>query len=170
MESWPDATLAHRRLSIFDLSDAGRQPMLTPDGEIGIVFNGAAYNFHELRSELESRGYRFHSETDTEVLLYGYREWGVDALATRMRGMFAIAIWDNPKRKLFLFRDRLGVKPLVYSMRNGTVAFASTVRALRAAGIVEQIDPQAMSEYLEFGYVAEPRTIYEGAAKLPAAS
>ncbi|MBZ5617581.1 MAG: asparagine synthase (glutamine-hydrolyzing) [Acidobacteriia bacterium] len=170
LESWPDATLAHRRLSIFDLSDAGRQPMLTPDGEIGIVFNGAVYNFHELRSELEGRGCRFHTETDTEVLLYGYREWGIDALVARMRGMFAIGIWDNPRRKLFLFRDRLGVKPLVYSMRNGTIAFASTVRALRAAGIVEDIDPQAVAEFLEFGFVTEPRTIYEGAAKLPAAS
>ena len=170
LDSWPDATLAHRRLSIFDLSDAGRQPMLTPDGEIGIVFNGAVYNFHELRAELEGRGCRFHSETDTEVLLYGYREWGIDALAARMRGMFAIAIWDNPRRKLFLMRDRLGVKPLVYSMRNGTIAFASTVRALRSAGIVEDIDPQAVTEYLELGYIKEPRSIYQGGVKLPAAS
>ena len=169
LHSWPGATLAHRRLSIFDLSEAGRQPMLTADGSIGIVFNGSVYNFHELRAELEAK-YQFHSDSDTEVLLYGYREWGIDALAARMRGMFAVGIWDNNRRKLFLMRDRLGVKPLVYSMQNGTIAFASTVRALRVAGLVDQIDPQAMMEYLEFGYVTDQRTIYLGAAKLPPAS
>ena len=87
--------------------------MLTEDGGIGIVFNGSVYNFHELRTELKA-SYQFHSDSDTEVLLYGYREWGIDALAARMCGMFAIGIWDNNRRKLFLMRDRLGVKPLVY--------------------------------------------------------
>ncbi len=109
LESWSRATLAHRRLSIFDLSEAGRQPMFTPDRSIGVVFNGAVYNFHELRKDLEARGCRFRSDTDTEVLLYGYREWGIDELASRMRGMFALAIWDDNRRKLFLLRDRLGV-------------------------------------------------------------
>ena len=169
LHSWPEATLAHRRLSIFDLSEAGRQPMLTEDGSIGIVFNGSVYNFHELRTELKA-SYQFHSDSDTEVLLYGYREWGIDALAARMRGMFAIGIWDNNRRKLFLMRDRLGVKPLVYSVRNGTIAFASTVRALRVAGLVDEVDPQAIMEYLEFGFVTDQRAIYKGATKLPPAS
>lgn len=170
LEAWPDAVLAHRRLSIFDLSEAGRQPMLTSDGSIGIVFNGAVFNFHELRAELEERGCRFRSQSDTEVILFGYREWGIDALVTRLRGMYAIGIWDNNRRTLFLIRDRLGVKPLVYATRPGSIGFASTVRALRSAAWVNEIDPQAIAEYLEFGYVTDHRSIYMGASKLPPAS
>ena len=169
-ESWPGAVLGHRRLSIFDLSDAGRQPMLSPDGYIGVVLNGAIYNFLDLRADLEKCGYRFRSNTDTEVLIHGYREWGIDALVQRMRGMFAIAIWDHTERKLCLIRDRLGVKPLIYAVRGDSIAFASTPRALRQGGFVEQIDTQAIAEYLEFGYIPDPRTIYEGASKLPAAT
>ena len=88
MESWDSAVLGHRRLSIFDLSDAGRQPMVTTDGDLAVVFNGAIYNFRSLRSELEQRGCRFRSQTDTEILLHGYREWGLDAMLGRLRGMF----------------------------------------------------------------------------------
>src|SRR5262245_27776505 len=108
IETWPAAILAHRRLAIFDLSDAGRQPMLSPDGKVGVVFNGAIYNFRELRSALEARGYVFKSQTDTEVLVHGFVEWGVDGLVERLRGMFAFAIWDDRDRRLFLVRDRLG--------------------------------------------------------------
>lgn len=169
-DAWPDAVLGHRRLSIFDLSEAGRQPMLTSDGSIGLVFNGAIYNFHELRAELEERGCSFRSHTDTEVILFGYREWGIDSLVARLRGMYAIGIWDNSRQTLFLIRDRLGVKPLVYATRAGSLAFASTVRALRSAGWVDDIDPQAIAEYLEFGYVTDSRSIYLGASKLPPAS
>lgn len=165
---WPGAELGHRRLSIFDLSEAGRQPMLTEDGQLGLVFNGAIYNWRDLRSELEQRGYRFRTQTDTEVLLHGYRAWGIDALVRRLRGMFAIALWDEAKATLYLMRDRLGVKPLVYGEQGERLAFASTPRALRAAGWVGDLDPQAVLEYLEFGYVPEPRTIYQGAKKLPA--
>jgi asparagine synthase (glutamine-hydrolysing) len=170
IEVWDRAVLGHRRLSIFDLSEAGRQPMLSPDSSIGIVFNGAIYNFRSLRNELESLGYEFKSQTDTEVLIHGYKEWGIDGLATRIRGMFAFGLWDDSTQKLFLVRDRLGVKPLVFALLNKQIAFASTVRALRLAGFVSEIDEQAVADYLEFGFVTEERTIYEGLLKVPAAS
>jgi asparagine synthase (glutamine-hydrolysing) len=170
LEHWSSAVLGHRRLSIFDLSDAGRQPMLSPGGETGVVFNGAIYNFHELRAELERAGYLFRSNTDTEVLVHGYRHWGIDQLIARLRGMFAFAVWDDSAQKLFLVRDRLGVKPLVYAVRDGALAFASTVRALREGGFADAIDDQAVAEFLEFGYITDDRTIYRGVHKLPAAT
>ena len=168
IESWDTATLGHRRLSIFDLSDAGRQPMVSEDGHVALVFNGAIYNFWALRGELEARGCVFRSRTDTEVLLQGYLEWGLDELVPRLRGMFAIGIWDDRRRKLFLVRDRLGIKPLCYALRDGVLAFASTPRALRNAGFATAIDPEAVAEYLEFGYVTDDRSIYKGIAKVPA--
>ena len=170
LEVWDGAVLGHRRLAIFDLSDAGRQPMLSPDSTVGVVFNGAIYNFRELRTELETHNYLFKSHTDTEVLVHGYDAWGLDELLRRIRGMFAFALWDDRKHKLFLVRDRLGVKPLVYSCRNGQIAFASTVRALRVAGFVDQIDDLALAEYLEFGYVTDQRSIYRGVRKVEAAT
>jgi asparagine synthase (glutamine-hydrolysing) len=171
VEQWPRAALGHRRLAIFDLSEAGRQPMLSPDGALGLVFNGAIYNFRALRAELEARGYAFRSQTDTEVILHGYREWGIDALVARLHGMFAFGLWDEGRQKLFLVRDRLGVKPLVYAAApGGGVAFASNVRALRAAGFVGEIDPAALVEYLEFGFVTDARSIYQGATKVAAAT
>jgi asparagine synthase (glutamine-hydrolysing) len=170
IESWDLATLGHRRLSIFDLSDAGRQPMVSEDGRVALVFNGAIYNFHELRAELEARGYVFRSRTDTEVLLHGYCEWGLDKMMPRLRGMFAIGLWDDRKRKFFLVRDRLGIKPLYYAQKGKTVAFASTARALRSAGVASEIDPEAMAEYLEYGYVTDDRSIYQGVSKVPAAT
>jgi asparagine synthase (glutamine-hydrolysing) len=169
MEHWPNAHLGHRRLAILDLSDAGRQPMLSDDGQIGIVFNGCIFNFMEIRHELEQRGHRFRSHCDTEVLVRGYQEWGIDALVSRLRGMFAFGIWDNPRKTLTLVRDRLGVKPLMYSIFSGGIAFASTVPALRDAGLVGNLDPMSVLQYLEFGYVIDERTIYQGASKLPAA-
>ncbi len=168
--SWPGVTLGHRRLAIFDLSDAGRQPMLSSDGTLGVVFNGAIYNFRTLTAELAAAGAQFQSKTDTEVLLHGYRRWGINGLVARLRGMFAFALWDNTTRDLFLVRDRLGVKPLVYGVQNGAIAFASTTRALRAAGWAEAIDERALAEYLEFGFVTDRRTIYHGLTKVPAAT
>ena len=170
VEAWSDAILGHRRLAIFDLSEAGRQPMLAPDGSVGVTFNGAVYNFRELREELEACGYQFKSNTDTEVLIHGYREWGIDRLVEKLRGMFAFGLWDERERKLFLVRDRLGVKPLLFAVRDGEIAFASTARALRSGGCVEEIDEQAVAEYLEFGFVTDERSIYLGAAKVPAAT
>ncbi|HEV2915224.1 MAG TPA: asparagine synthase (glutamine-hydrolyzing) [Pyrinomonadaceae bacterium] len=170
VESWSEAVLGHRRLAIFDLSEAGSQPMLSPDASVGIVFNGAIYNFRELRAELAARGYEFKSHTDTEVLIHGYREWGIDALVSKIRGMYAFGLWDERRRKLFLVRDRLGVKPLVYAVRGKELAFASHVRALGAGGFVAEIDEQAVTEYLEFGFVTDGRSIYRGAQKVAAAS
>ncbi len=170
LERWPGVVLGHRRLSIFDLSDAGRQPMLSEDRSIGVVFNGAIYNFLDLRAELERQGCGFHTRTDTEVLVHGYREWGIDRLIGKLRGMFAIGLWDQTRRTLYLVRDRLGVKPLLYSDRNGYIAFASTAWALASAGAAGEIDSRAVSEYLEFGYVTDDRTIYRDVSKLPAAT
>jgi len=169
IEIWNSAVLGHRRLAVFDLSEAGRQPMLSPDGSIGIVFNGAVYNFRSLRNDLESLGYHFKSQTDTEVLVHGYREWGIEGLASRIKGMFAFGLWDDNARKLFLVRDRLGVKPLLFALRGKQLVFASTVRALRAVGFANEIDEQAVADYLEFGFVTEERTIYKSALRVPAA-
>lgn len=144
--------------------------MLSPDCSIGIVFNGAIYNFRSLRNDLEALGYQFKSQTDTEVLVHGYREWGIAGLVSRIEGMFAFGIWDDVARKLFLVRDRLGVKPLVFASRGKQLAFASTVSALRAGGFANEIDEQAVADYLEFGFVTEARTIYANAARVPAAS
>ena len=169
IETWPHARLGHRRLSIIDLSESGHQPMLSEDRRIGVVFNGCIYNFLEIRSELEQSGYRFRSNCDTEVLVHGYRQWGVEALVRRLRGMFAFAVWDNDAGTLALVRDRLGVKPLVYAVDGDRLAFASTIPALRAAGFGHDVDPAAVLEYLEFGYVTDDRTIFQGIRKLPAA-
>jgi asparagine synthase (glutamine-hydrolysing) len=170
--AWSDgrAAFGHRRLAIFDLTDAGSQPMVAPDRQVVVVFNGAIYNWRGLREELERGGFTFHSATDTEVLVHGYRAWGIDGLVARLRGMFAFAVWDELRETLFLVRDRLGVKPLVYAERDGALAFASTVRALRRAGVVGTVDDVAMAEFLEYGYVTEQRAIYRDATKLPPAT
>jgi asparagine synthase (glutamine-hydrolysing) len=165
---WPGAILGHRRLAIIDLSEAGRQPMLSDDGRVGVVFNGCIYNFVELRAELEERGNRFRSRCDTEVLVRGYEEWGIDELTRRLRGMFAFGIWDDVRQTLFLARDRLGVKPLVYTESRGYIAFASTVFALRDAGFITEIDSTSVLEFLEFGYVSDTNAIFRGAVKLQA--
>ena len=168
LEAWPEAVLGHRRLSIFDLSDAGRQPMLSEDRSVGLVFNGAIYNFPALRQELEGLGCRFRSQTDTEVLLHGYREWGISKLISRIRGMFAIGIWDDRQRTFYLFRDRLGVKPLYFTQNEKGLAFASTARALKVAGLAGELDPLAVLEFLEYGYVTDQRSIYQGVSKVAA--
>jgi len=165
---WDAVVFGHRRLAIFDLSDAGRQPMLTADGRIGVVFNGAIYNYRQLRGALSD--FPFRSQTDTEVLLHGYRKWGIDGLVRRLRGMFAFALWDESQRKLFLVRDRLGVKPLVFAIRDGVLAFASTVRALSVAGYATEIEPEAVSRFLHYGFVPEPLSIHRGVTKVPPAS
>jgi asparagine synthase (glutamine-hydrolysing) len=168
--NWPGVALGHRRLAILDLSQAGRQPMVSDDGEVGLVFNGCIYNFVELRQELERMGYQFRSDSDTEVLLHGYRAWGAERLTRQLRGMYAFGVWDNRERRLTLVRDRLGVKPLLYaSTKDGGIAFASTAAALEAGGFAGEIDPQSVLEYIEFGYVTDERCIYEGVSKLPAA-
>ena len=168
MESWESAVLGHRRLAIFDLSNAGRQPMVSEDRSVAVVFNGAIYNFRSLRKELEGCSCRFRSQTDTEVILHGYRVWGIDGLIRRLHGMFAIGIWDSEHDRLFLVRDRLGVKPLIYAIKDGQLAFASTVRALASAGYAESLDSLAVAEFVEYGHITDARTIYRGIHKLPA--
>lgn len=170
IEQWPGVVFGHRRLSIFDLSEAGLQPMLSPDRAVGVVFNGAIYNFTALRGELEQSGYRFRSQTDTEVIVHGYDAWGIDRLVAKLRGMFAIAIWDDRARKLVLVRDRLGVKPLLYVRSGPRLAFASTARALARSGLASDFDPAAVAEFLEFGFVTDARAIYAGVRKVPAAT
>lgn len=162
--------LAHRRLAIIDLSEAGHQPMVSDDREIGIVFNGCIFNFLELRKDLERDGYRFRSHCDTEVLLHGYRAWGAARLARRSQGMFAFVIWDNRRQLLTLVRDRLGVKPLYFTTGAAAggqrIAFASTADALREVGLAGPIDAKSVAEFLEFGYVTDSRSIYEGVGKV----
>ena len=170
LEVWTGAALGQRRLAILDLSDAGKQPMLSDDEQVGVVFNGCIYNFQDLRKQLESLGCRFRSNCDTEVLVHGYQQWGVDVLVSRLRGMFAIGIWDNRRRALLLIRDRLGVKPLVYIMRGDSIAFASTVSALREADLCDRLNPDAVLEYLEFGWIGEDQAIYTGVRKVAPAS
>src|SRR5437868_2551161 len=116
--AWSDGicTLGHRRLSIIDLSEAGRQPMANAAGTLWITYNGEIYNFQQLRAELEGLGYRFRTRTDTEVILYAYEQWGIDCLK-RLRGMFAFGLWDASQRRLFLARDRVGKKPLFYTQQ-----------------------------------------------------
>ena len=166
LEEWRLATLGHRRLSIFDLSPTGHQPMLSEKDDIGIVFNGAIYNFKQLRAELEARSHKFNSETDTEVLLNGYLEWGIDRLAEKIDGMFAFAIWDDRSQQLFLVRDRLGVKPLVFAGVGKAIAFASTVRALCSALPTSDLSNEGILEFLEFGFLTDERSIYRGIGKV----
>jgi asparagine synthase (glutamine-hydrolysing) len=170
IERWNAAVLGHRRLAIYDLSQAGRQPMVTPDRSLGLVFNGSIYNFRELRRELLSRGCEFASRSDSEVLLHGFVVWGLDELLSRLRGMFAFALWDDRASKLYLVRDRLGVKPIVYTARDGMLAFASTPRALHHAGLVGDLDERAMADVLALGFVTDARSIYRGVVKVPAAT
>jgi asparagine synthase (glutamine-hydrolysing) len=161
--------LAHRRLSIVDLSPLGHNPMSGEDGRLWITFNGEIYNFLELRQELEAAGHRFRSHSDTEVLLAAYSRWGLDCV-DRLAGMFAFAIWDEPKRRLWVVRDRLGKKPLYYSESRGTLRFASELKAIVADETVPRgIDARAMRLYLRYGYVPSPHTIYESVRKLPPA-
>jgi asparagine synthase (glutamine-hydrolysing) len=159
--------LAHRRLSIIDLSERGRQPM-EREG-CWIAYNGEVYNYRELRGELERIGYSFHSTSDTEVVLVGYLAWGEEVLQ-RMRGMFAGAIWDGRRRLLVIFRDRVGVKPLYYWRDPHRLIVASQPRAIVAhPAVAREIDPRALAAFLELGYVPAPLAIFRGMAKLPAA-
>lgn len=163
--------LGHRRLKIIDLSEAAQQPMVDADLGLSIVFNGAIYNYPELRTELEGKGYRFFSHGDTEVILKAYHAWGADCVQ-RLNGMFAFAIAERDSGKVFLARDRLGIKPLYYSVQNRRFRFASSLPALLAAGDVDtSLDPVALHYYLTFhSVVPAPHTILNGIRKLPPAT
>jgi asparagine synthase (glutamine-hydrolysing) len=156
--------LAHRRLSIIDLSAAGHQPMANEDGSVWIVFNGEIYNFQELRQALRPH-HVLRSRTDTEVILHLYEDYGLRCIPM-LRGMFAFAIWDAPARRLVLVRDRLGKKPLFYRADEQGLSFASELKALLAAETLPDIDPVALHHYLTFQYVPAPLTIFKGIRKL----
>ena len=162
------AALGHRRLSIIDLA-TGDQPMFNQDRTKAVVFNGEVYNFRELRIELEQRNHRFSTASDTEVIVHAWEEWG-DAGISRLRGMFALALWDIPRRRLLLARDRVGKKPLYYVHDGERLLFASELKALLCDPSVKRIvSAPALDDYLSFGAVPAPRTIYQGIHQLPPA-
>ena len=158
--------LGHRRLSIIDLSPAGHQPMVSDDGSNVIVFNGEIYNYLEIKKELTRYGHRFKGASDTEVVLTAYGQWGVDCLEKFM-GMFAFAIWDRSHRRLFIARDRMGIKPLYFSHSKKNFFFGSELKALMAFHAFErQVDPEAFRLYLHYQYIPAPRTIFKNTYKL----
>ena len=158
--------LGHRRLSVIDLSRAGQQPMANDDGSVHIIYNGEVYNFREIRESLEAQGHVFRSETDTEVILKAYLQWGIECLE-KFVGMFSLAIWDSRKQCLYLARDRLGIKPLFYYFRDGNLLFASELKALMAfKSFNRDIDPDSIPLFLHYQYVPGPRTIFENTQKL----
>jgi asparagine synthase (glutamine-hydrolysing) len=160
--------LTSTRLAILDLSQAGQMPMSTPDGRYTIVYNGEIYNYPELRRQLESKGYRFRSSSDTEAVLYLYQEYGPECV-TQLNGMFAIAIWDDPERTLFLARDHFGIKPLYYAQRRGKLAFASEAKAMFQLPWLEpELNLNQLPEFLTFSWVPDPHTMFRGCYKLPA--
>jgi asparagine synthase (glutamine-hydrolysing) len=160
--------LASRRLAILDLSAAGHMPMATPDGSLTITYNGEIYNFPELRRRLEAKGYQFRSGTDTEAILHLYREYGPECV-NHLNGMFALAIWDQPRQRLFVARDHFGIKPLYYTTSGGRFVFASEAKTLFCLpDLPRRLDPAGLDEFLTFLWVPEPRTVFEGVDKLAA--
>lgn len=162
--------LGHSRLSIIDLTDAGKQPMGNQNGSIQITFNGEIYNYKVLRAQLENKGYRFRSQTDTEVLVYLYEDMG-PRMIDLLDGDFAIAIWDDTQKQLFLARDRAGVKPLYFVKNGNRFIFSSEIKAiLEYPDIAPEVDPQSLYHYLTYLVVPPPYTLFKGIQKLPAAS
>ena len=165
----PGVGLGHKRLSIIDLS-TGQQPLYNEDRSVCVVYNGEIYNYQQLIPELTRLGHTFRTKSDTEVIVHAWEAWG-EQCVTRFRGMFAFALWDRNRETMFLARDRLGVKPLYYaSLADGTFLFGSELKSILAHGAMPRdIDPCAVEEYFALGYVAEPRTIFRDARKLPPA-
>ena len=163
--------LAHRRLAIIDLSPDAAQPMTSGDDRIWATFNGEIYNHMILRHELENMGHRFQTDhSDTEVLIHGYRAWGIEGLANRLEGMFALAIWDMDRQVMSLLRDRIGIKPIYFTRAGGVFRFASEIKSLFADPTVQRrMEPNALGHYLSFMVTPAPLTLFEGIFKLPAA-
>ena len=165
-ENGSGAVLGFRRLSIIDLA-GGHQPLSNEDGTVWIAFNGEVYNYRELKPELERLGHRFRTSSDTECIVHAYEQWGRDCVQ-HLRGMFAFAIWDDRRRVLFLARDRMGQKPLVYRLAEGRLVFASELKALlQIPNAPREIEPQAVADYVALQYVPHPRSILRGYHKLP---
>ena len=159
--------LGFRRLSIIDLA-GGRQPMSDAEGTVQVVFNGEIYNFRELRKDLEARGHKFRTRSDTEVIIHGYKQWGTE-IFTRLNGMFGIAIWDVKKRRLVVARDAMGIKMVYYRIENGQLTFGSEIRpVLAATDSKPKISPAAVALFLRFRYTPSPLTVFEGVKKLSA--
>lgn len=162
--------LGHRRLSIIDLSTSASQPMPNEDHTVWVTYNGEIYNHVGLRKELVAAGHTFRTDhSDTEILVHGYEEWGIEGLLQRIEGDYAVGLWDVRKEKLFLFRDRIGVKPLYFSLQDGAILFASEIKAIVAHPAVKRdVDPVAMYHYLSFLTTPAPMTMFKGIFKLPA--
>ena len=162
----PGVALGFRRLSIIDLA-LGHQPLGNEDGSVQIVFNGEIYNYQQIRHRLEGSGHLFRSQSDTETIVHLYEDLGVDCFS-HLNGMFALAIWDSHRDRLVLARDRLGKKPLYYTIQNGRLLFASELKSLMTLpGIAKQIDPGAIDLFLTYQYIPHPHSIYRGIHKLP---
>lgn len=162
--------LGHRRLAVIDLTPKAHQPMSDRSKRVWIVYNGEIYNFKDLRTELEKAGYTFFSNSDTEVVINSYKQWGIDCIR-KFNGMFAFALWDNEKNKLFLLRDRYGIKPLYYYSKNGTLIFASEIKSILQSGLVKaEVDLKALNEYFTFQNIFTDRTLFKDIKLLPAGS
>jgi asparagine synthase (glutamine-hydrolysing) len=157
----------HRRLSIIDTSSAGHQPMLSADGRFVLILNGEIYNYRELREQLTSKGHNFRTQSDTEVLLTAWAQWGEDCLS-RLNGMFAFALWDNNERALFLARDRVGIKPLYYASVIGSFSFASEIKSILASGLIKaELDHESLHQFLTFLWAPDPNTLFRGIRTVP---
>lgn len=164
-----EVALGHRRLSLLDLSESGHQPMTNESGSIWLTFNGEIYNYIELRKELERSEHVFRSQSDSEVIIHGYEEWGVGVLS-RLKGMFAFGIWDEGLKKMLLARDRFGIKPLYYWHSGSELLFASELKAIVSfSSIIRTVDYSAVADFLTYRYVPSPKTIWKGVSKLPPA-
>ena len=167
----PGVGMGHRRLSVIDIA-TGQQPLFNEDGSVVIVYNGEIYNYQALMEELQALGHTFHTKSDTECIVHAWEQWG-DQCVQRFRGMFAFALWDRNRQTFFMARDRLGVKPMYYAvLDDGMLLFGSELKSIMAynfqgGGLKRDIDPLAVEEYFALGYVAEPRTIFRQAKKLP---
>jgi len=160
--------LVHRRLSVIDLSDHGNQPMWSSCGRFVIVYNGEVYNFRSLADDLEKQGCSFRGHSDTEVVLAAISQWGLESALQRFVGMFAFALWDREERELSLVRDRLGIKPLYYTVQNGLCFFGSELRPMRhLPGVELEIDSDSVADFLNLGYIPAPASIYRHVQKLP---
>ena len=161
----------HRRLSIIDLSDDGKQPMCNEDNSVWITFNGEIYNFYILKKELVSKGHIFKSKSDTEVLIHGYEEWGIENLLKKIKGMFAFAIYDQNNNKLIAARDRFGIKPFYYYQDHEKLIFASELKAItKNPNFKKEIDKSSISDFFTYSYVPNPKTIWKNTKKLSPAS
>lgn len=160
------ASLGHTRLSIIDLSERGRQPMVNEHGDVRIVVNGEIYNYLDLRKELVAAGHVFRSDSDSEVVLHGYEQWGPGVIE-RITGMFCFAVLDEKRRRIMLGRDRLGIKPLYYHHAGGKLIFSNEIKGLLCwEGLQRRVDLPGLYQYLGYEYVPAPRTLFDGVKKL----